>query len=180
MWIGTVSLYCGNLKPGTWLLQIVHHSLHISSTTVNLGGTAAMAYKTRLNLRHMHRKTWLPQPEQISVIERNKNVEVEPIPRTTTQTRSLGIVDDDLPRRALREMFESDSYQVAQGPPLSCQRHIAANPLCQGQSATPNSWRMRVPNRVAMFVLSLLFQAQIPGIFLRSVSSIRLGSTIWH
>jgi hypothetical protein len=73
-----------------------------------------MAYKIRLNLRHLHRKTWLPQQ---SVIERDKNVEVEPIPRTTTETRSLGVLDDDLPHRALRAMFESDSYQVALVPP---------------------------------------------------------------
>lgn len=74
-----------------------------------------MACKSPL-LRH-HRKTWLPQQDQIPVIECNQNVEMGPSPRTTREKGSLPVLDDHRPHpQALREMFESDNYQVTLVP----------------------------------------------------------------
>ena len=73
-----------------------------------------MAYKSPPNLRHPHRKCWLPQQGQRPVIEVNQNVEMGPLPRTTKETGGLPILDDHrLYPPALREMLESDNYQVA-------------------------------------------------------------------
>lgn len=73
-----------------------------------------MAYKSPPNLRHLHRKCWLPQQGQRPVIELNQNVEMGPLPRTTKETGGFPILDDHrLCPPALREMLESDNYQVA-------------------------------------------------------------------
>jgi DNA-binding winged helix-turn-helix (wHTH) protein len=76
-----------------------------------------MAYKTALNLRHLHRKTWLPQQGQTPVIELNQNVEMGPFPRPTMEIGSLPVLDGRrLHLQTLREVLESDSYQVALVP----------------------------------------------------------------
>ena len=76
-----------------------------------------MAYKSPPNLRHLHRKCWLPQQGQRSVIELNQNVEVEPSPGTAKETGGFHVLDDhSLYPPALREMLESDNYRVALVP----------------------------------------------------------------
>lgn len=83
--------------------------------TVNIGGTATMACKT--TLLHHHRRTWLPQQDHIPVLECNQNVEMEAFPRTTREKGSLPVLDGHRPPpQALREIFESDNYQVALVP----------------------------------------------------------------
>jgi DNA-binding winged helix-turn-helix (wHTH) protein len=76
-----------------------------------------MACKSPPNLRHLYRKCWLPQQRQRAVIELNQNVEIEPFPRITKETGGLPLLDDHrLSPPALREMLESDNYQVVLVP----------------------------------------------------------------
>jgi DNA-binding winged helix-turn-helix (wHTH) protein len=78
------------------------------------GGTATVAYKDRLNLQHRQGKTWLPQQDQRAVLEPNQNVEMGLLPECTTEIESLPAFDDHrLHFQALREILESDTYQVA-------------------------------------------------------------------
>jgi hypothetical protein len=73
-----------------------------------------MAHKSSPNLRHPHRRCWLPQQGHRPIIEQNQNVEMGSFPRTTKETGGLSILGDQpLYPRALREMLESDNYQLA-------------------------------------------------------------------
>ena len=76
-----------------------------------------MSRKSPLNLRQLHRKCWRPQEGQRQVIELDQNVEIGPFPRIANETGGLPVVDDHLLYSpALREMLESDNYQVALVP----------------------------------------------------------------
>lgn len=76
-----------------------------------------MDYQSPPNFRHLHRMCRLPQRGQRPVLERNQNVEMEPLPRPSMEIGSLAVVDDRrLHLQPLREVLESDSYQVALVP----------------------------------------------------------------
>lgn len=80
-----------------------------------------MEYKSPPNIRHLRRKCRLPQPGQRPVIERNQNVEMGSFPRPTREIGSLAVLDDHyLQLQALREVLESDRYQVALVPREEC------------------------------------------------------------
>jgi Transcriptional regulatory protein, C terminal len=69
-----------------------------------------VAYKNPLNLQ-------LPYPSEGSLIDRNQNPETALVPRTTEKVgRSLVSGDYRLYFQTLREMLESDDYQVALVP----------------------------------------------------------------
>ena len=66
-----------------------------------------VAYKDPLNLQ-------LPQPSQRPLIERNQNLETGLFPGTTREVGNSPVLGDHrLYFQALREMLESDDYQVA-------------------------------------------------------------------
>jgi hypothetical protein len=66
-----------------------------------------VAYKNPLNLQ-------LPQQDQRPPIERNQNLETELFPRTTREVGNCPVLGEHrLYFQALREMLESDDYQVA-------------------------------------------------------------------
>jgi transcriptional regulator len=76
-----------------------------------------MEYKSPRNFRHLHRQCRLPQLGQTPVIEFNQNVEMGPFPRPTMETGSLSVLNGHrLQLQTLREVLESDSYQVALVP----------------------------------------------------------------
>lgn len=68
-----------------------------------------MAFKTRTNIRN----SWLPPEGTGQIIEINQNLEIEPFPGTTEETRGLPVEDHPLSPPALREMLEANDYQVA-------------------------------------------------------------------
>jgi DNA-binding winged helix-turn-helix (wHTH) protein len=114
-----------------------------------------MADKSPLNLDHLQGKTWLPQPGQRPVIERNPNVGMGPFPRPTMEIGSLPPLDDRrLHFQALREVLESDSYQVALVPrdEWGHIRGSQAKPVFTAASAVllPFSW-MELVARVCDF-----------------------------
>jgi hypothetical protein len=107
-----------------------------------------MAYKSPLNL-----KTWLPQPDQRPVIERDQEAEMGPFPSVAREIASLPVLDDHLP--ALREVLGSDSYQVALVPRDECAPipRPQVEPFSTASQAVllPFSW-MELVVRVCEFV----------------------------
>jgi hypothetical protein len=74
-----------------------------------------MEYK--LSLRHLHRKCRRPQQGQKPTIERYQSVEMGPFARVTKETGCRSALDDHrLYPQSLREMLESDDYEVALVP----------------------------------------------------------------
>jgi hypothetical protein len=107
-----------------------------------------MAFKSPLNF-----KAWLPQQDQIPVIECDQEAEMGRLPSATRATGSLAVLDDDLP--SLQEVLGSDSYQVALVPRNEW-GHIRgpqAEPFSAAATAVllPFSWRELVA-RVCEFV----------------------------
>ena len=95
-------------------LSLLKARSHLNQLSA-LGGTATMAYKS-LNLRHQPCRTWLPEPSQRPLLL-DPNVEMGPFPRSTKETGGLPVLDDHLLYPpALREILESDNYQVALVP----------------------------------------------------------------
>jgi hypothetical protein len=115
-----------------------------------------MSRKSPLNLRHLHRKCWRPQEGQRQVIELDQNVEIGPFPRIANETGGLPVVDDHLLYSpALREMLESDNYQVALVPRGEWD-HIRGSQVALFSAAAPPvllpfSWKELVA-RVCEFV----------------------------
>jgi hypothetical protein len=73
-----------------------------------------MEYKSPRSFRHLHRKCPLPQEGQRPVTELNQNVEMEPFPKLTMEIGNLPALDDQpFHLQTLREVLESDSFQVA-------------------------------------------------------------------
>jgi len=73
-----------------------------------------MEYKSPRSFRHLHRKCRLPQEGQRPVTELNQNVEMEPFPKLTMEIGNLPVLDDQpFHLQTLREVLESDSFQVA-------------------------------------------------------------------
>jgi hypothetical protein len=73
-----------------------------------------MEYKSPRSFRHLHRKCPLPQEGQRPVTELNQNVEMEPFPKLTMEIGNLPVLDDQpFHLQTLREVLESDSFQVA-------------------------------------------------------------------
>ena len=115
-----------------------------------------MACKRPPNLRHLHRKCWLPQQGQRPVLELNQNVETGPFPRTTKEAGGLPALDEHrLYPQALREMLESDDYEVALVPrgEWGHIRGSRAEPFSTAAPAVllPSSWKELVA-RVCDFV----------------------------
>ena len=73
-----------------------------------------MAFDNPPNLRHLHRRYWLPQQCQRPVIEPNQGAEMRPLPQTTKEAGSPSVFDDHGQYPSdLRDILESDKYQVA-------------------------------------------------------------------
>src|SRR6266571_8256741 len=72
-----------------------------------------MAYLSPSTFRHPHRKCRRPQQDERPVIEVNQKVEMG-LPKPTIEIGTLRVLDDQpLHLQVLREVLESDSYQVA-------------------------------------------------------------------
>jgi len=72
-----------------------------------------MAYLSPPTFRHPHRKCRLPQQDERPVIELNQKVEMG-LPKPTMEIGTLRVLDDQpLHLQVLREVLESDNYQVA-------------------------------------------------------------------
>ncbi len=72
-----------------------------------------MAYLSPSTFRHPHRKCRRPQQDERPVIELNQKVEMG-LPKPTIEIGTLRVLDDQpLHLQVLREVLESDSYQVA-------------------------------------------------------------------
>jgi Transcriptional regulatory protein, C terminal len=73
-----------------------------------------MAYKSPSSFHHLHRKCRLQQQVQRPVLELNQNVEMGPFPKPTMEIGNLPVLDDQpFHLQTLREVLESDSFQVA-------------------------------------------------------------------
>ncbi len=76
-----------------------------------------MACKSPPNFRDLHRKCCQPQQRQRPVVELNQIVGMGPLPRDAKETGGLPVLDDHgLYPPALREMLESDNYQMVLVP----------------------------------------------------------------
>lgn len=76
-----------------------------------------MACKSPPNLTHLRRIRWLPQQDNRLNVELNPNLEKRLFPTNANGAEGLPVLDEPrLSPPALREMLESDNYQVALVP----------------------------------------------------------------